>query len=98
MQCKLVNLQTTCANQSHHLIDNTGQKRTTHSFPLLKMKHNFLRNSFFPSLRLCLIGKAYLNIRKIGNILAEKILLKVIHPPVNNNFGCNNHNGTKFIT
>ena len=57
MQCKLVNLQTTCANQSHQLIDNTGQKGTTHSFPLLKMKHNFLRNSFFPSLRLCLIGK-----------------------------------------
>ena len=72
--------------------------RNTEYIPLFKTKHNFFKNSFFPS---AVIEWSSLdhNIRNVGSFSTFKNnSLKFIRPTPNIVFNCENHRGIKLIT
>ena len=67
--------------------------RNTENIPLFKTKHNFFKNSFFPSAVIEWNNLDH-NIRNVGSFSAFKNnILKFIRPTPNNVFNCENHRG-----
>ena len=70
---------------------NTYNTRNTNNIPLLKVKHNFFKYSFFPSV-VIEGNKLYRNIRNLQTLkIFKKSLLKFIRASVNNIFNCRNY-------
>ena len=72
--------------------------RNADSIPQLKMKHNFFRNSFFPSV-ISEWNKLDFETRNLKSlILFKSRILKFIRPTANSVFNCHNPKGLKFLT
>ena len=72
--------------------------RNANNIPQFKVKHNFFKNSFFPSV-VIEWNKLDLNIRNSENLfIFKKKLLKFIRPSRNSVFKCHNPKGIKLIT
>ena len=72
--------------------------RNTNNIPQFKVKHNFFRNSFFPS-AVIEWNKLDLNIRNSESLnVFKNSLLKFIRPPGNSVFSCHNLRGVKLLT
>ena len=72
--------------------------RNANNIPLFKVKHNFFKNSFFPSV-VIEWNKLDLNIRNSENLfIFKKKLLKFIRPSGNSVFKCHNPKGIKLLT
>ena len=68
--------------------------RCKKSIPLLNVKHDYFKNSFFPSTII-----EWNNIRNSDNLaLFKKRILAFIRPSANSTFHCLNPNGLKLIT
>ena len=72
--------------------------RNTNNIPQFKVKHNFFRNSFFPS-AVIEWNKLDLNIRNLESLnIFKKMLLKFIRPSGSSVFNCHNLRGVKLLT
>ena len=72
--------------------------RNTNNIPQFKVKHNFFRNSFFPS-AVIEWNKLDLNIRNSESLnVFKNSLLKFIRPSGNSVFNCHNPRGVKLLT
>ena len=72
--------------------------RNANNIPQFKVKHNFFKNSFFPSV-VIEWNKLDLNIRNSENLfIFKKKLLKFIRPSGNSVFKCHNPKGIKLLT
>ena len=72
--------------------------RNTNNIPLFKVKHNFFRNSFFPS-AVIEWNKLDLNIRNSESLnIFKKTLLNFIRPSPNTVFNYHNPKGVKLLT
>ena len=72
--------------------------RNTNNIPQFKVKHNFFRNSFFPS-AVIEWNKLDLNIRNSESLnIFKKRLLKFIRPSGSSFFNCHNPRGVKLLT
>ena len=72
--------------------------RNANNIPQFKVKHNFFKNSFFPSV-VIEWNKLDLNIRNSENLfIFKKKLLKFIRPSENSVFRCHNPKGIKLLT
>ena len=72
--------------------------RNTNNIPQFKVKHNFFRNSFFPS-AVIEWSKLDLNIRNSESLnIFKKSLLKFICPSGSSIFNCHNPRGVKLLT
>ena len=72
--------------------------RNANNIPQFKVKHNFFKNSFFPSV-VIEWNKLDLNILNSENLfIFNKKLLKFIRPSRNNVFKCHNPKGIKLLT
>ena len=72
--------------------------RNIHNIPLLKTRHTFFKNSFFP-LTIIEWNKLDHNIRNSSSFnIFRKRILKFIRPSANSLFDCHNPKGIKFIT
>ena len=72
--------------------------RKIHNIPLLKTRHTFFKNSFFPS-AIIEWNKLDHNIRSSSSLnIFSKDILKFIRPSVNSLFNYHNPKGLKFIT
>ena len=72
--------------------------RNTNYIPQFKVKHNFFRNSFFPSV-VIEWNKLDLNIRNFESLnVFKNSLLKFIRPSGNCAFNCHNPRGVKLLT
>ena len=72
--------------------------RNANNIPQFKVKHNFFKNSFFPSV-VIEWNKLDLNIRNSENLfIFKKKLLKFIRPSGNSVFRCHNPKGIKLLT
>ena len=72
--------------------------RNANNVPQFKVKHNFFKNSFFPSV-VIEWNKLDLNIRNSENLfIFKKKLLKFIRPSGNSVFKCPNPEGIKLLT
>ena len=72
--------------------------RNAENIPLLETKHDFFKNSFFPSfvMEWNILDQ---NIRKVGSFSVFKNnILKFIRPTINNAFNSENRRGIKLIT
>ena len=77
---------------------STYNKRNSNNIPLFKVKHNFFRNSFFPS-ALIEWNKLDLNIRNSESLnIFKKTLLNFIRPSGSIVFNCHNPKGVKLLT
>ena len=77
---------------------STYNTRNTNNIPQFKVKHNFFRNSFFPS-AVIEWNKLDLNIRNSESFKVFKnSLLKFIRPSENSVFNCHNPRGVKLLT
>ena len=77
---------------------STYNTRNTNNIPLFKVKHNFFRNSFFPS-AVIEWNKLDLNIRKSESLsIFKKTLLYFIRPSGSTVFNCHNPKGVKLLT
>ena len=72
--------------------------RNTNNIPQFKVKHNFFRNSFFPS-AVIEWNKLDLNIRNSESLnVFKNSLLKFIRPSGNSVFNCHNPRGVNLLT
>ena len=72
--------------------------RNANNIPQFKVKHNFFKNSFFPSV-VIERNKLKQNIRNSENLnIFKKKLLKFIHPSANSVSRCHNPKGIKLLT
>ena len=72
--------------------------RNIHNIPLLKTRHTFFKNSFFPS-TIIEWNKLDHNIRSCSSFnIFKKNIQKFIRPSANSLFNCHNSKGIKFIT
>ena len=72
--------------------------RNANNIPQFKVKHNFFKNLFFPSV-VIEWNKLDLNIRNSENLfIFKKKLLKFIRPSGNSVFKCHNSKGIKLLT
>ena len=72
--------------------------RNTENIPLFKTKHNFFKNSFFPSAVIDWNNLDH-DILNVGSFSAFKNnILNFIRPTPNNDFNCENHGGIKLIS
>ena len=72
--------------------------RNANNIPQFKVKHNFFKNSFFPSV-VIEWNKLDLNIPNSENLfIFKKKLSKFIHPSGNSVFKCHNPKGIKLLT
>ena len=72
--------------------------RNANNIPQFKVKHNFFKNSFFPSV-LIEWNKLDLNISNSENLfISKKKLLKFIRPSGNSVIKCHNPKGIKLLT
>ena len=72
--------------------------RNIHNIPLLKTRHTFFKNSFFPS-TIIEWNKLDHNIRNSSSFnIFRKSILKFIRPSANSLFNCHNPKEIKFIT
>ena len=77
---------------------STCNTRNTNKVPLFKVKHNFFRNSFFPS-ALIEWNKLDLNIRNSESLnIFKKTLLNFIRPSGSTVFNCHDAKGVKLLT
>ena len=77
---------------------STYNARNTNNIPLLKVKHNFFQNSFFPSV-VIEWNKLDLNIRNSESLnIFKKTLLNFIRPSGSTVFNCHNPKGVKLLT
>ena len=77
---------------------STYNTRNTNNIPLFKVKHNFIRNSFFPS-AVIKWNKLDLNIRNTESLnIFKKTLLNFIRPSGNTVFNCHNPKGVRLLT
>ena len=76
---------------------STYNTRNTDNIPQFKVKHNFFRNSFFPS-AVIEWNKLDLNIRNSENLnVFKNSFLKFIRPSGNSVFNCHNPRGAKLL-
>ena len=76
---------------------STYNTRNTNNISLFKVKHNFFRNSFFPS-ALIEWNKLDLNIRNSESLnIFKKTLLNFIRPSGSTVFNCHNSKGVKLL-
>ena len=72
--------------------------RNAHNIPHINVKHQFFKNSYFPS-TLIEWNKLDSNIRNSETLNIFKLKkLKFIRPTANSNFGCHNPTGVKLLT
>ena len=72
--------------------------RNVHSLSIFKSKHNFFKNSFFPS-TICEWNKLDPNLRNSESFLTfKKNILQFIRPATNSVYNCHNPKGIKLIT
>ena len=77
---------------------STYNTKNTNNIPLLKVKHNFFQNSFFPS-ALIEWNKLDLNIRNSESLnIFKKTLLNFSRSSENTVFNCHNPKGVKLLT
>ena len=77
---------------------STYNTRNTNNIPLFKVKHNFFRNSFFPS-AVIEWNKLDLNIRNSESLnIFKKTLLNFVRPSGSTVFNCHNPKGVKLLT
>ena len=76
---------------------STFSTRNTDNIPQFKVKHNFFRNSFFPS-AVIEWNKLDLNIRNSESLnVFKNSFLKFIRPSENSVFNCQNTRGAKLL-
>lgn len=78
--------------------NNTRRTRNSENIPQFSVKHNFFKNSFFPS-AIIEWNKLDLNIRKLDSFsLFKASILKFIRPCPNSIFHCHNPTGIKLLS
>jgi len=77
---------------------NTRRTRNSENIPLFSVKHNFYKNSFFPSV-IIEWNKLDSNIRNLDSFsLFKASILKFIRPCSNSIFNCHNPTGIKLLS
>ena len=72
--------------------------RNVHNLPIFKPKHNFFKNSFFPS-TISEWNQLDHSLRNSESFLTfKKNIFQSIRPTVNSMYNCNNPKGIKLIT
>ena len=79
-------------NNSNH------RTRNSHNIPQFNVKHNFFKNSFFPSV-IAEWNKLDSDIRNLNSLsLFKSRILKFIRPNPNNIFNCHNPKAIKYLS